>query len=379
MGLRLCIECGARPPRAGRVPCRACGGAPPAWRRVPITLLGLARRLAVGAVLTGSAAACVLAIFVLCTGWAHAWWPLRVLQVLLAALMLVFGGLASCVMLRAAFEQLVAREHVHDQPGRPGSAHTVLGRLVKGRGHGTRDGGALAPGTPEVTALPVFADIRAIGGHVGSALGGAQPKAVDLAIAAALLGLASRGRCELLVRTTRSWYKGEAPAPLTRVPDQHTVLVRRLASGRALPLEAGWLEGALLAALDALGGTHAARAPQPSPRGPYRQGLVVPAPTFTGEEPILVETLMGALTGGRRKARGWLRAILRDEARRARREGDLDARATSTVGPALAAVFKAPPRRFGTSPAAALLVQITHGISNAGRPFAGGPPGGLAP
>jgi hypothetical protein len=254
----------------------------------------------------------------------------------------------------------------------------VLGRLVKGHGSVTRDGGALAPGMPELRALPVFADIRAIGGHVARATGGAQPKAVDLAVAAALLGLASRGRCELLVRTKRSWYKAD-DAALLRLPDHHTVLVRRLANGRALPLEAGWLEGALLAALDAISGARLVRAPQPSPRGPYRQGPAAPEPAFAGEEPVLVEALMGALTGGRRKARGWLRAILRDEARRARREGDLDTGATSAVGPALAAVFKAPHRHFETSPASALLLQITHGISNAGRPFAGRPPGGLAP
>jgi hypothetical protein len=84
--------------------------------------------------------------------------------------------------------------------------------------------------------------------------------------------------------------------------------------------------------------------------------------------------LLGALTGGRRKARGWLHSILRDEARRARMQGELAMDAASPLGPALAAVFGARRARHHASPATALLAQITYGISNAGRPI-----GGFAP
>jgi hypothetical protein len=94
-------------------------------------------------------------------------------------------------------------------------------------------------------------------------------------------------------------------------------MVRRAEHGRDLPLEEGWVENALLAALDAL--AVGAPAAQGSQLGPYRAGAGAgerrDAPLA---EPILLERLLEALTGGRPNAIGWLRGILKEEARRAR-------------------------------------------------------------
>jgi len=375
MSLGLCIECGAY--RAGSVarssPCVRCGGAAPAWERVPLTLGGLARRVVVGAALVGGAVLLVGSAYVLCSRWLFPPGGARVLQVVLAAGMVAGGGLGAVGLLRQAVERLFQREHRHDQGegDRRGQARALFGRVRQATGGATRDRGLFAPGTPALEALPVFVNMRVLAPDIGRALRAPQPKAVDIAVLAALLGLASRGRCELVLRVTHGWQRPTGSV-LRRDAERYTLRVRPTARAGALPREDGWLENALLTALEAVSSTPPGRTPSPAggrvAGSPYRSGA--PAVRAPREGSMPIETLMGALTGGRHKARRWLHGVLRAQAAGAGAlSHEAKVTAAARVGPELAAVLRL--RRAGAGagpvPAAALLAQVREGLALGGR------------
>jgi hypothetical protein len=359
MSLRICIECGAPLPRASRpVPCVACGARAPAWRAVPLTAGEVARRL-------GLAAGALVVAAVSFAGIAASMWtgagdPLQPLQVVLSALMIVVAGVVNVKLLSGAFARLFRRDFRHDEREgeRSGNARTVLGRLVQGEGRGTRVHGPFAPNAPSLAAAPAFASIRALSRELQRRLRSAhQPNAVETAVLAALLGLASRGRCELVVRVTRGWAMPSGGRRVRR-PDHCTVMVQRVARGRDLPLEQGWVENTLLAALDAL--TAGAPRVQGAQLGPYRAGAQEDerrAPRAC--DAIQVEALLAAFTGGRPNAVGWLRGILKDEARRAQPPApELEAQLAGELHEALGT---GTPR---STPGRALMTQVQVGLAH---------------
>ncbi len=367
MSLRLCIECGAYRPRPvpWSAPCPRCDAAAPAWKPVPLTFQELSRRVVMGTVLAGGAAVAAGAIHVLCSGWLYPPGDLRVFQVVIAVVTLLFGGIGGVLLLREAVEQMFHRDHVHDQRlgDRRGEARAVFGIVRRANGRATRDAGLLAPGTPGLSSMPVFVNMRALAPVIGRALRAPQPKAVDVAVLAALLGLASRGRCELVLRVTRAWQRPSGGV-VRREAERFTVHVRRVAGAGALAPEQGWLENALLTALDGLSVSRSRNPPAapPTVTGPYRSGA--PTPPSTSEVPVLVETLMGALTGGRLKARNWLHSVLRAEAAG---PSALPYEARLAVASRVSADLAAVLARPASSPAAALLAQIRQGLALGGR------------
>ena len=162
-------------------------------------------------------------------------------------------GSAVVNVARRGVGPIVEREHRHDEidGDRRGEAATRCGRLVRGHGQSTRGPEPFVPGTPGLAAAAIFAHARDVNLSIGAALSASQPPAVDTALLGALLGLAARGRCALVLGTTRTWSLA-GPGARTRSAEKHTWRVQRVEGARERAMGEGWVESALLAALDAL-------------------------------------------------------------------------------------------------------------------------------
>ncbi len=367
MSLGLCIECGAfRAPTPRRAPCHACGAAAPEWKRVPLTAAGLAHRLGVGLLLAAVGLFLAALVMTLCSRWLGPPEPERMFQLVLLAITVIGGGVAALVLVRLAMEKVFYLDYRHDQAegDRRGEAHVVSGRVGAAAGRATRDAGVFAPGTPGLAGLPVFVNMGVFAPEIGRAMRAPYPKGADVAVLASLLGLASRGRCELVLRLTRTWTRRPGER-VRKGPDRFTVRVRRIAARGALPPEQGWLENALLAALEAVStapGQTSIRAVRGE--GPYRSTATALA-AEQRDAPVPIDVLLGAFTGGRLEARRWLHSVLRGEAKAL--GYDERRAAAERLRPELTAVLALQRHSSGHSPAAALLLEIKEGLALGGR------------
>lgn len=301
MALRLCVECGGR--RAGpATPCPDCGAPPSAWRAERVGLFDLGRRLGAffGGAITGGA--CLLAAAALLSGWAGDSWWFRALQVVVTAVVVVFGAPVGVILMVLGARALVERRwSLRAAPLREGTALTAMGVLIEAEGRSVRRGPPLAFPRADLDALESYAALATPPPEVVALLG-ATPGRAEVAVACALAGLAARGRLTLTVVRQRAWRVGGdglGPKSLRVVLDQRRFVAAR--GPAASDVESGWLEASLLSALvspsarDAVGD-----------RGPYRAAArEVDAPA-----PVGVADLLVAFTGGRRKARRWLRKEL---------------------------------------------------------------------
>jgi hypothetical protein len=277
---------------------------------------------------------------------------------LLSVIGLVMGGAVAYVAKRGV-GPIVEREHRHDERDgdRRGEAATRFGRLVRGQGRSTRPPMPFVPETPRLAAAAIFAHAGDVNLSLGTALSSSQPPAVNTAVLGALLGLAARGRCALLLGTTRTWSLA-GPGAKTRSTEAHTWTVQRVEGARERAMDEGWVESALLAALDAL----AAETPSAAPGvSPYRTAGTAPsAPGIEGAA-MPVPALIRALTGGREHPRSWLKGILRREAGRRAARGAPDPEVGAALGQELASIFYRD--RAMRTPLRALLVQVGAGLA----------------
>jgi hypothetical protein len=354
MALRLCIDCGAS--RADDLAlCNECQARPPAWKAAPLTLGGLMDRLWTSAGLLMVVTTCFGALIAVVAGW-PVWVP-ALIRIAVGVMCVIAGPIAAHDLI----DELFHRDHVHEEGSRRGEARTLFGRVVTGEGQATRIGDRYRPATRSQDASLVFAGMRSVNPEIARALRlSSQPRAVDVAVLSALLGLAARGRCELVLRVHRSWERPRSGKVLRR-SDVNAVLVRRGARGADADGETGWLENALLAALDQLS-TSAPEPPGGAALGPYRSGKGAPSAEQASGSLVTVPALLAGLTGRRAEARGWLRGNLRAEARRNPGRQDLAADQARGLGAELGAELRGEP----TGPAGALLTQIRAALSDKG-------------
>ncbi|MEZ4405326.1 MAG: hypothetical protein R3A52_02365 [Polyangiales bacterium] len=134
MALRLCVECGGR--RADPAArCPDCGAPPSAWRAERVGLFDLGRRLGAffGGLITGGA--CLFAAVALLSGWAgDAWW-FRALQVVVTAVVVIFGAPVGVILMVLGARALVERRwsSARRAAARGRGAHRD-GRADRGRG-----------------------------------------------------------------------------------------------------------------------------------------------------------------------------------------------------------------------------------------------------
>lgn len=368
MSLRLCVECGARTPRPPK-PCGSCGAPASTWVPLPFTLGDEAQRRGLRRLGLSVAAAVLIAGLVVAVVVLGSASPLGRSTVLLQALLVlvaVFVGFFAVASFMEGAMELSERRYRHDDGERRGTARMGLGPLWEASGSVTGPGVVFAPGAPGLTAAVVLTHIRDLAPAVGRALQRDQPSAVDVAVTAALLGLASRGRCELVLRTTRSWEKTEHQAVRRHLPS-HTLWLRRDARALGQPPEDGAVEAAILVAL---GQDGVAAAAEPGAKGGvYRRAPEVDGPP--AGELISIEQMMLGLIGKRPYPRGWLRRKIRKQVRQEAHASPHAAPATGEPGQRR----RRPPtseRRLGEEETAALARQLTALLST-------GPDGIAAP
>jgi hypothetical protein len=270
-------------------------------------------------------------------------------------------GVAIVYLLERGVGPIVEREHRHDERDgdRHGVATTRFGRLLRGHGRSTRPPEPFAPGTPGLSAAAIFAHAGEVNLRISAAVSASQPPAVDTAVLGALLGLAARGRCALLLRTTRNW--SVTRPKQRRRAEALTWSVRRVEGGREQAMDEGWVESALLAALDALA---ADGAPSPAPAaGPYRSAVITPSASGIDGAAVPVPALIQALTRGHDPPRGWLKGVLRGEARRWAR-ATRDAEVGAALGAELASLFR---DRTTRARVCALFAQVRAGLAGGER------------
>lgn len=364
MALRLCVECGARPPRPPK-PCGRCGAAPSTWVRVPFTRSESdeqeARRILLNA-LVWSGATLVLGVGVYLLGGSGPVVsnPIVVLQAFLLLAAVGSGAVAFVCLLQFA-SGLSERRYRLDDGERVGTATGIGGRLWEATGSVTKSGVVFAPGAPDLTATLVFDNIRHLARDVGRALQRAEPSAIDLAITAGLLGLAARGRCELVVRTVQSWRKA-AYEPVRSKPPRHGVWVRRCAGGEAPSPEEDAVEAAILAAFGP------AEQASPSSAAVSREGdrRAPASDAVLAGDLVSIGRLVSTLVGDRPHARGWLRGMIKTQGRREGRNRPrprlLDEPEAAALGRRLAGLF-ARGADGVASPSAALLFQVEEALS----------------
>ena len=203
MTVPVCAVCGGDV--EGRV-CVDCGADERPWKTAPLDAANIARRLVGGAVLVVCGLACIAGAATLCAGWLGSGLLSHVLQVLVAAVVVVAGVPVGAFLLWSAVTTLFDQRWTH--PGPHGDTAWVcmrFGSVVDGSGRGRRIVPNLAVPDNGLRGSSAFVHYAALRAKLPLMGASTSPPRVDDALMASLLSLAGDGSVTLRVAADCAW------------------------------------------------------------------------------------------------------------------------------------------------------------------------------